>query len=87
MITGRLIIINSKLTITGNLIIKNNDLLKKQVFISVSTLFAKSVEADTDIYLENSSSIITTHYFNCHNLYGESAIISHGNITIRNDYM
>lgn len=55
VITGQLIVINSKVTIHGNLKIEKNKNLNQQVFISQSTVFATSINSEADFIAQNST--------------------------------
>ncbi|MCI8361651.1 MAG: hypothetical protein HFJ41_00560 [Clostridia bacterium] len=81
-ITGKLIVINSKLTITGNLKIVKNENLNDQVFISRSKVFTGSISSEVDIIAEHDT-IRAQYGLNCPNIYGNVNLSSNGTINIR----
>ncbi len=81
VITGQLIVINSKLTIKGNLTILKNENLDDQIFILESIVYATSVDSEVDITTTNGLFKVKS-YLNCPNLYGGTLLSSNGNINI-----
>lgn len=85
VITGQLIVINSKVTITGNLKIVKNENLNNQVFISRSEVSASLINSEADITAESISekNFIKARYgLSCPNIYGNTNLFSEGTINI-----
>lgn len=84
VITGQLIVINSKVTIKGKLEIVENVDLKNQVFITGSKIHASSITSEVDIIAHNSS-INTMFCLSCMSISGNADITSAWNIIVRSN--
>ena len=84
VITGQLIVINSKVTIKGKLEIVENVNLKNQIFISGSKIHATSITSEVDIVAHNSS-INTMFCLSCMGISGNADVTSAWNINVRNN--
>lgn len=84
VITGQLIVINSKVTIKGKLEILENKNLKNQIFISGSKIHATSITSEVNIIAHNSS-MNTMFCLSCIGISGNADITSAWNINVRNN--
>lgn len=84
IITGQLIVINSKLTIHGNLRILKNENINEQVFISQSKVFATSINSKADVIAQHSTIRAYLDLY-CRSISGNSQLSSDGDVTIYHD--
>lgn len=84
VITGQLIVINSKVTIKGRLEILENKNFENQIFILGSKIHATSITSEVDIVAYNSS-INTMFCLSCTSISGNADITSSWNINVRNN--
>lgn len=84
VITGQLIVINSKVTITGNLKIVKNENLNNQVFILRSEVSASLINSEADVIAQHST-IRAYLDFYCRSISGDAQLSSDGDVTIYHD--
>lgn len=84
VITGQLIVINSKVTIKGRLEILENKNFENQIFISGSKIHVESITSEVDIIAYNSN-INTRFSLRCTGISGNADITSAWNIYVYNN--